>query len=451
MIIHQQQHGIHTKVSQDRLMDTLHHTCQWGPGKRWGELPSETGMSRLSLSEADRQARDWFVETTEGLGCKVTVDAIGNIFAVRSGKREGPATFVGSHLDTQPTGGRYDGILGIQAGIEMLRTLDDHKIQTEFPVGVVNWTNEEGARFPVSMMGSGVWAEMVSLESAYSLKSVTGESKDVKSELKRIGYLGEAPASYRAVPMAAHFELHIEQGPILEGEQRKIGIVQGVQAYSWFTIEVQGRDSHTGTTPFANRSDALLLASKLILHSHRVATKHSALASTGIIAALPGSTNTIPGVVKFSLDIRSPKTAVVKSMEAELRNDFSVIANGTDIQGLQAGCTPGRNDFDISWRTDSETDATIFHPDCIQCVRGATEDIFGQGNKDLVRDISSGAGHDSVYASRRCPTTMIFVPCRNGVSHNPEEYTSPEDCALGAQVVLNSVLRYDRLRKSRGE
>lgn len=247
------------RVSQSRLMDTIHHTCQWGPGKPWGDQPTETGMSRLTLSDADKDARDWFVDTTRSLGCTVTVDAIGNIFAVRPGKNEGPATFVGSHLDTQPTGGRYDGILGIQAGIEMLKVLEENKIETEFPVGVVNWTkyvvnipveplqklihenSEEGARFPVSMMGSGVWAEMLPLEKAYNLKSVTGEKIDLKSELERIGYLGDTPASYRSVPMAAHFELHIEQGPTLEAEGKKVGVVQGVQAYKWFTVEVQGR------------------------------------------------------------------------------------------------------------------------------------------------------------------------------------------------------------------
>ncbi|KAK9774129.1 hypothetical protein SCAR479_09243 [Seiridium cardinale] len=418
------------KVNQGRLMDTLHHTCQWGVGKRWGESTTETGMSRLTLSDADKQARDWFVETTRGLGCSITVDAIGNIFAVRPGKNEGPATFV-----------------GIQAGIEMLKTLEDNKIETGFPVGVVNWTNEEGARFPMSMMGSGVWAGMIPLENAYNLKSVTGEKIDLRSELKRIGYLGQTPASYRNVPMAAHFELHIEQGPILEAENRKVGVVQGVQAYSWFTVEVQGRDSHTGTTPLTNRSDALLLASKLILHSHRIATKHCALVSTGIITALPGSTNTIPGVVQFSLDIRSPKNEIVAAAEADLKHDFDVLAKGEDIGGLHAGCTPGRDDFQVSWRTDSETDATVFHKDCIQCVREAAVDIFGEETGDVVRDMSSGAGHDSVYASRRCPTTMIFVPCRDGISHNPAEYTSPEDCAIGAQVILNSVLRYDQLRK----
>ncbi|KAK8090176.1 hypothetical protein PG997_005137 [Apiospora hydei] len=429
-------------------METLHETCAWGTGKRWGEARTETGMSRLTLSDADKEARDWFVETVEGLGCRVTVDAIGNIFAVRPGRSEGAATFAGSHLDTQPTGGRYDGILGIMAGVEMLRVLHENDIETEFPVGVVNWTNEEGARFPYSMMGSGVWAEALPLERAYSLRSVTGDNVTLKSELERIGYLGKVPASHRSVPMGAHFELHIEQGPILEAERRKIGVVQGVQAYKWFTIEVEGRDAHTGTTPLANRSDALLLASKLMLHGNRAATKHSALVSTGILTLSPGSTNTIPGSVRFSLDLRAPQNATVEEVEARLRQDFADLASGKDIGGLHEGGTLGKSDFSVSWRTDSETTATVFHEDCIRCVREAAADVLGAGSDGMVRDVVSGAGHDSVYASRVCPTTMIFVPCRDGVSHNPAEYTSPEDCAIGAEVLMHSVLKYDALRQS---
>ncbi|CAK7271742.1 hypothetical protein SEPCBS57363_004778 [Sporothrix epigloea] len=224
------------KVNRDRLMKSLHETA-----------PTETGMSRLALSDSDKQARDWFVETTQSLGCQTTVDSMGNIFAVRPGRNghDKPATFAGSHLDTQPTGGRYDGILGVHAGVEMLRVLQELDIQTEYPVGVVNWTNEEGARFPKSMTASGVWAGEIPQADAYSLQEVGGGTATIQSELQRIGYLGTVPASYQAMPMAAHFELHIEQGPILEAEQKKIGIVTGVQAYRWFTLDVRGR----GTSP----------------------------------------------------------------------------------------------------------------------------------------------------------------------------------------------------------
>jgi hydantoinase/carbamoylase family amidase len=405
-------------------------------------------MCRLALSDTDKQARDWFVETTKSLGCSVTIDAMGNTFAIRPGRHEAPPTCAGSHLDTQPTGGRYDGILGIHAGIEMLKVLQDHNIETEYPVGVVNWTNEEGARFPISMVASGVWAEEISLERAHNLQEVGGGTATIKSELDRIGYLGSVPASYHTMPIAAHFELHIEQGPILEAEKQKIGVVQGVQAYRWFTIDVTGRDAHTGTTPFSARADAMLTAARLIAHSHRVAAKHSALASTGVLTLSPGSVNTIPGNVRFSLDIRSPQDATVDALEAQLRKDFAAIASGENVDDASFPRT-SEHKLSVEWMTDTISPAVNFNPDCIAAVRAAAGSVLG--DEGLMRDMVSGAGHDSVYASRRCPTSMIFVPCRNGVSHNPEEYTSPDDCAIGAEVLMHSVLRYDRLRAQRGE
>ncbi|OIW32956.1 amidase [Coniochaeta ligniaria NRRL 30616] len=422
------------KVNQKRLMEDLHHTCTWGTGKKWGRQAIFTGMTRLALSDDDKRARDWFVQTTRNLGCDVTVDSMGNTFAVRPGRRDGPPTCAGSHLDTQPTGGRYDGILGIHAGVEMLKVFEDNHVQTEYPVGVVNWTNEEGARFPISMVSSGVWAGEIPIERAHNLQEVGGGTATMKSELERIGYLGSVPASYQSIPIAAHFELHIEQGPILEAERRKIGVVKGVQAYRWYTIDVTGRDAHTGTTPFSSRADALLLAARLITRSHDVAVKHSALGSTGILTLSPGSVNTIPGHVRFSLDIRAPADSTVETVEAELKNAFASLASQN-------------SKLSVEWQTDTTSPAVNFHPDCIAAVRASAESVTGSA--DLVRDMVSGAGHDSVYTSRRCPTSMIFVPCRNGVSHNPEEYTSPEDCAIGAEVLMQSVLRYDRLRAER--
>ncbi|TLS30443.1 hypothetical protein PpBr36_03400 [Pyricularia pennisetigena] len=446
------------KVNQERMMKTLHDTCVWGTGKRWGSGPTETGMSRLALTDSDKQVRDWFVETVKDLGCRVKVDSMGNIFAIRRSLPPGShwaTTFAGSHLDTQPTGGRYDGILGMMAGIEMLRVLKENQIETEFPVGVVNWTNEEGARFPVSMIASGAWAEVFGLDQAHNLQEVGGGEATMRSELQRIGYLGEIPSSFNKIPMAAHFELHIEQGPILESNNLKIGVVQGVQAYRWFTIEINGRDAHTGTTPFSARADAILLASRFIVHSHALATSHGALASTGIVELEPGSVNTIPGYVRMSLDIRAPQDSTLDALEADLKRDFDLLSKGIDPPGsksqLLAGATPGRNDaFSLTWKTDSVSEATKFHPDCVETVRASALSVLEarglENAQGLIRDMTSGAGHDSVYASRRCPASMIFVPCRDGVSHNPEEYTSPEDCALGADVLLQSILRYDLLR-----
>lgn len=285
------------------------------------------------------------------------------------------------------------------------------------------------------MVSSGVWAGEIPLEHAHNLQEVGGGTATMKSELERIGYMGQMPASHQSVPLAAHFELHIEQGPILEAAKQKIGIVKGVQAYRWYTIEVTGREAHTGTTPFSRRADAMLAAARMIASSHELAVKHSALASTGILQLLPGSVNTIPGKVRFSLDVRAPQDSTVEALEAELKERFAYLASMEATKGL---------DLFVDWQTDSVSPAVHFHKDCIEAVRSSAESVLGSSK--LYREMVSGAGHDSVYASRRCPTSMIFVPSRNGISHNPEEFTNPEDCAIGADVLMQSILRYDRQR-----
>lgn len=420
-------------------------------------------MSRLSLSDTDKQARDWFASTTQSLGCKVHTDQMGNQFAIRPGlNNEALPTYAGSHLDTQPTGGRYDGILGVTAAVEMLRSLNDNWVETNYPVGVVNWTNEEGARFPMSMVSSGVWAESVPLEKAHNLKSVipANDTATMKSELERIGYLGDVPASYKSSPMAAHFELHIEQGPILEAEDRRIGVVEGVQAYKWFTVSVTGRDSHTGATSFQHRADALLTSAKMILASHKIAARHKALASTGILNLKPGSTNTVPGFVQFSLDVRAPLDETVEAVEKDCAKAFSAIAAGENAEGVNTDCAPSDRQCSVEWRTDFISPATHFHKDCIACVQQASSDLCastpnteaeGKNLGTWGKLMTSGAGHDSVYTNKHCPTSMIFVPCRDGVSHNPAEYSSPEACGDGANVLLGAVLRYDRLRWEKEE
>ena len=410
-------------------------------------------MSRLALSPADKQARDWFAEQTTRLGCTLTTDNMGNQFAIRPGRQPGAPTAAGSHLDTQPSGGRYDGILGVTAGLELLEVLADQSIETAYPVAVVNWTNEEGARFPVSMLASGVWAGGIALEDAWALRSVIPpqDQATLRQALDAIGYLGETPCSWEKNPLAAHFELHIEQGPHLVRSARKVGVVQGVQAYRWFNISVRGRDAHTGTTDLAGRADALLVAARMIVGAHNAATRvgRGALASTGIIEARPGSTNTVPGRVKFSLDIRAPRDEVLDELESVLREEFEVLARGEDVWGLAKGGAKGLP-CEVEWKTDSLSEAIRFHPDCIDCVRqSSTALLRGENAESKMMEMTSGAGHDSVYTSKRCPTSMIFVPCRDGVSHNPAEYCEPEECAIGAQVLLGSVLRYDRLRAAR--
>lgn len=298
------------------------------------------------------------------------------------------------------------------------------------------------------MVSSGVWAGSIPLSKAHDLASVVRSdppNTTMLSELKRIGYHGSVPCSYEAMPLAAHFELHIEQGPLLERANQIVGIVEGVQAYRWFTITVTGRDCHTGTTDLLSRSDALLAASKMIVRSREVAWGKGGLASTGIIEAKPGSTNTVPGTVMFSLDVRAKKNEIVLATEEALRDDFAEIAQGS--QG-SANDVP-TDTVSVDWRMDSDSSAVNFHPDCIECVTKATKSLFGSDAAGLTQRMVSGAGHDSVYTSKRVPTCMIFTPCKSGVSHNPEEYTSPEDCGIGAQILLSSVLEYDKLRADR--
>ncbi|KAF2666679.1 putative beta-alanine synthase [Microthyrium microscopicum] len=420
------------RVNPARLLSDLHHTCQWGTGARWGTAPTETGMSRLALSDADRKARDWFVETTKSLGCTITIDEMGSIFAVRPGRKTGAATFAGSHLDTQPSGGRYDGILGVLAGVEMLKVLNENKVETEYPVGVINWTNEEGARFPISMVASGVWADKTPLQTAHNLMEIGGKATQ-KSELQRIGYLGSTPASHKSMPIAAHFELHIEQGPILEQERRKIGVVLGAQSYRWYTVEVTGRDCHTGTTPLAARADAMLAASKMIVESNRIASSLSGLASTGVLTLTPGSVNTVPGTVRFSLDIRARQDDIVDAIEAEVKASFVQLAQPCSVE----------------IQRDFTSPAIEFDKNCISCIHEAAQSLFTTRTEELTKEMVSGAGHDSVNTNYICPTAMIFIPCKEGVSHNPREYSEPEDCAIGADVLLNSILNYDKLRASK--
>ena len=269
-------------------MTTLHDTCEWGAAHRYGDGIFETGMARLTLDNNDAHVRRWLSDEGKNLGCSVTVDQMGNMFLVRQGNKPGPPTAMGSHLDTQPTGGRYDGILGVMAGLEALRTMNDHNVETEYPVALVNWTNEEGARFPQSIIGSGVWCHDVPLEKAWSLQDVKDANVTMKSELAKIGFLGSEKCSHEASPLAAHFELHIEQGPILEASGKKVGIVQGGQAYKWFDIHIRGRECHTGSTPFDTRSDAMLCASRIIVESNRIAKRRKGLASTVSVSIAQG-------------------------------------------------------------------------------------------------------------------------------------------------------------------
>ena len=412
-------------------------------------------MSRLTLTDADKHARDWFAQTCTALGCQVSVDAMGNQFAVRPGRSGGGGdtgsiapTFAGSHLDTQPRGGRFDGVLGVCAGIEMLTLLQDNWIETEGPVGVVNWTNEEGARFSRSMMGSGVWSGKLAQDSIYALKEAgvePAQAKTVEQELRRIGYLGSIPCSATdGVRLGAHFELHIEQGPHLVRAGEHVGAVEGVQAYRWYTVHVHGRDCHTGTTAFAHRADALHWAALVISSLRGVAEKHGGLASVGIVRVEPGSVNTVPGHVMFSLDIRHAEDGGVGRIEDEVRTLLARVQRESKTDGAPGVTAEVEEDF--------RSEAIRFDAEAVACVAEAGRDVVGLAEGEgEVRRMTSGAGHDSVFTNVHCPTAMIFVPCRDGVSHHPEEWCEMEDCAVGASVLTEAVLRFDRLRHERGD
>lgn len=433
------------RCNADRLWNDIHSSAQFGTGPRYSRdgVPAElsTGLSRLSLSHADMQARDWFAATLRAVNpaIKITIDSIGNQFAIRPGlDNELPAVFVGSHLDSQPLGGRFDGVLGVCAGIETLRVLDENWIETRAPVGVVNWCNEEGARFPRSMMGSGVWAGTLDIEDTYELNEVGGQISQpatVLDELLRHRVDRSVPAHHQdGVLVGAHFELHIEQGPILEHEKKHIGIVEGVQAYKWFDITVHGRSTHTGTTPMAHRQDPVIFASRLVLEARRLAIQHGVLASVGVMRASPGSVNTVADSVLMSLDVRAGSNDALSLYLEKLRYQIDQLANDSESGDWQRVIYKLHETF--------SSPAVKFHPDAIRCVEESTRSITGQEG----RKMTSGAGHDSVNTSKHAPTAMVFVPCRHGVSHHPEEWCEKEDCARGTNVIIQAVLRFDRYK-----
>ncbi|KAI4212397.1 MAG: hypothetical protein LQ351_004829 [Letrouitia transgressa] len=438
-------------VNSNRLWNSIHSTARWGEAHRYGDHQFETGLSRLALSDTDKHVRDWFVETCERLSCQIHIDEIGNIFAIRPGiKNDVPTTFAGSHLDSQPMGGRFDGVLGVCAGIEMLKVLEENHIETEGPVGVVNWTNEEGARFPMSMMGSGVWAGSRDLSRVYALEEASQKGrqkkKNVLEELERIGYKGKTKATWdEGMRLGGHFELHIEQGPTLEKRRGKVGVVEGVQGYKWFDIQVKGQAAHAGATAYEYRADALLWASRIIWRVRDIAGRRGGLATVGIINSEPQSINTVPDQVTMTLDVRHPKAKPLK----EICTRISEYLTELERHGSSKKGSPGIN-IEMSQIFSSEP--TIFDGDAIRSVEDSARNVLNMPtDSTAVRRMVSGAGHDSVNTQKRAPTAMIFVPCKGGVSHHPKEWCDEENCAVGASVLLQSIVRFDQFRYQRGD
>jgi N-carbamoyl-L-amino-acid hydrolase len=403
-------------IDPQRLWDSLMETAKVGGTPKGG-------ICRLTLTDLDRRIRDWFVATVEGLGCTVTVDEVGNMFALRPGRRADlPPIAIGSHLDTQPTGGKFDGILGVLGGLEVLRTMKDMGYETNAPLMLVNWTNEEGSRFAPAMLGSGVYAGV--FDRAYADAREDRQGVTFGAALDAIGYRGTAKAG--SVTFGAMFELHIEQGPILEAESKTIGVVTGVQGMRWYEATVTGRDAHTGSTPMTLRRNALVGAARLVEAVDRIAHDHApaAVGTVGLMEVRPNSRNVIPGEVFLTVDFRHPDDAVLDRMEVALAEAMRTI--------------PAALGLGVEWKKVWDSPAVRFDPDCIAAVRsGAAKAGFP------MRDMVSGAGHDAAYVARVAPTTMIFVPCAGGLSHNEAESTSFDECAAGAQVLLNAILDYD--------
>ena len=401
------------RVDGERLWNSLMTMAEIG-------ATAKGGVCRLTLSDEDRRGRDLFRRWCEEAGLPVTVDRMGSMFARRKGRDEDRLpVMLGSHLDSQPTGGKFDGALGVLAALEVVRTLDDHGIETVAPLEVVNWTNEEGARFAPAMIASGVFARVFDLDYGLSRKDHAGRT--IGEELQRIGYAGDLPVGGREI--GALFELHIEQGPILEREGKHIGIVTGGQGARWYDCEVIGAETHAGPAPMESRRDALMHAARLLDRIYRVALDQppSGRATVGEFVAHPGSRNTVPGRVAFTIDIRHPDGATLDAMHADLERLFG----------------EARADGALEYRLENIWHAppVAFDAQCIDAVRRAAGTL-GLSAIEMV----SGAGHDAVYMARVVPTSMIFVPCRDGISHNEVEYASPEACTDGANVLLHAVL-----------
>jgi N-carbamoyl-L-amino-acid hydrolase len=378
------------------------------------------GVCRLALSDLDRQARDLVIGWLREASASVEIDGAGNIFAVRKGRSADPGVVLtGSHIDTQPSGGKFDGNYGVLAGLEVLRALNDAGIETEKPVGVAIWTNEEGSRFIPVMGGSGAFAGVFTLEHLLKQRDLDGIA--FGEALSNIGYAGSAAVGGRALD--AYFEAHIEQGPILEREDKIIGVVTGALGQRWYDCVWTGQDAHAGPTPMEARHDALLGAAQMIDAVNAVALRHApdGRATVGFVQVNPNSRNVIPGRVTMSIDLRHPKDKNLASMDGELHSVAADIA--------------ARLHLECELRQVVQFPASHFDTNCIDSVRSSAQ-VLGYSHRDIV----SGAGHDAVYVSRVAPTAMIFVPCKDGISHNEIEDARPEHLEAGGNVLLHAIL-----------
>ena len=405
--------GQNLRINADRLWDSLMEMAQIGPGIAGGN-------NRQTLTDEDGEGRALFQAWCEEAGCQMGLDQMGNMFAMRSGTDpDALPVYVGSHLDTQPTGGKFDGVLGVLGGLEVIRSLNDLDVKTKHPIVVTNFTNEDGTRYAPAMLSSGVFAGVHAQDWAYD--RVDAEGKSFGDELKRIGWCGDEEVGARKIH--AFFELHIEQGPILESEGNDIGVVTHGQGLSWTQVTIIGKDSHTGSTPMPMRKNAGLGMARILEKVDNIAWSHKphAVGAAGHIDVYPNSRNVIPGKVVFTVDFRSPNLEVIESMEERLHTEGQKIADEMDLE--------------ILFEKVGGFNPVTFDPKCVMAVRDAAERL-GYKHQNII----SGAGHDACWINKVAPTAMIMCPCVDGLSHNEAEDISKEWATAGTDVLLHAVV-----------
>ncbi|MFZ5709719.1 MAG: Zn-dependent hydrolase [Pseudomonadota bacterium] len=404
--------GANLRIDGKRLWDSLMEMARIGPGIAGGN-------NRQTLTDADSEGRHLFRRWCEDAGMTMGIDSMGNMFATRPGTEDLPPVYMGSHLDTQPTGGKYDGVLGVLGALEVVRTMNDLGIRTRHPIVVTNWTNEEGTRYAPAMLASGVFAGIHTEEFAKS--RVDAEGKKFGDELARIGWVGDEKVGARKIH--AMFELHIEQGPILEAEGKDIGVVTHGQGLWWLEITLTGREAHTGSTPMSMRVNAGLGMARIIERVHQIAMAHqpNAVGAVGQANVWPNSRNVIPGRAVFTVDIRSPEQGKLDAMRGEVERAAAAVA-----AELGLGC---------AIEAVGHFDPVTFDPGLVRTVRGAAERL-GYSHMDIV----SGAGHDACWINRVAPTVMVMCPCVGGLSHNEAEEISPEWAKAGTDVLFHAVV-----------
>jgi N-carbamoyl-L-amino-acid hydrolase len=402
-------------IDRSRLVETMKEQAEIGATE------DGRGLDRLTLSDADREVRDWFREQLEAAGLAVRVDEMGNTFGRREEADPDAATvLVGSHLDSQPSGGIYDGALGVVAALEFVRTLDDEGIETERPVEVVNWTNEEGSRFQPAMMSSGVWAGEIPLEQAY--ETTDSDGTRFVDALEDIGYRGDVPAE-PGYDYDSYLELHIEQGPYLDREDRDVGIVTGITGIRWGEVTLHGQANHSGTTPMQYRSDALVAASDVVTQVRRIpgTLGDQTVGTVGVVDVEPGSINIVPETVRFTFDFRDPDDAVADEAVERVKREVEAAA--------------AREGVEWEYEERMHTKGVHFADRTVDAVREAVSELGYDG-----KELFSGAGHDATYAAHVCDTAMVFAVSEDGKSHTPEEYTSWDDCYAAANTLANAAL-----------